>query len=207
MMHILLALLLLDIPSAVPSAVSRYQTSIQDLQSRKRGATLQRVYESAVAVRTALGDAELNDGDRAWLHQAVPALDENRAINYAFFADLASKSGNAADAEVVAILAAHPPASCTRFEDLLAEYKRWFAFSRRYNNAWRTQAVEAITRIENDFTTGNCSCDDAETARRALAEAVRDFPNGKITPRLRQRIADIDRGTSDIRFNCAGSTG
>lgn len=202
MIHLLLIVLLADIPGAATTAIGRYKSTLADLESKKKGASVQKVFDAALAVQKGLEGAELSDDDRASLRKAVPALREDMTIDAAFFAELTSKYGNAADADFFRTYVPATSPACTKFDELLTRYKAWFAFSRKHNPAYRSQVIDEIARIENAFTTSTCACDDAEAVRRALSETARDFPLGKITPKVRQRIAGIDRGESDIRFNC-----
>ena len=208
-----LSLLLADIPAPVTSAVVRYESALQELEAKRKGASVQRVYEAALAAADAIGKIrELSEEDAKALGRSLPALRVAPAaapfVDAQFFQELAERHGTAADKDFFTALARSPRADCTRFGDgdLLAAYKGWFTVSRKHNPAYRSHVIEEIQRLEHEITTSTCMCEDAETVKRSMSAIARDFPMGKITPRVRQRIQEIDRGTSDMRFECGTTT-
>ena len=204
------SLLLADVPATVTSAVARYESALQELEAKRKGASVQRVYEAALAAAEAIGKVrELSEDEVRALGRSLPALrvapSAAPVIDAEFFQELAGKYGAAADKDFFTALARSPRADCTRFGDgdLLAAYKGWFTYSRKHNPAYRPHVIEEIQHLEREITTSTCMCEDAETVKRSMSGIARDFPMGKITPRVRQRIQEIDRGTSDIRFECS----
>ncbi|HEU4521393.1 MAG TPA: hypothetical protein VFT12_05275 [Thermoanaerobaculia bacterium] len=208
-----LTFVLAGVPAPVSAAVTQYDAAVAEFQAKRKGASIQRVLEAAVAARNAVDAGLVRDLDDAALEElraAMPAIEISRDARTALRKDvlvsLAERHGSTADADFAAAwIAAHPAGEeeCTRFAELPARYRGWFAFSRKHKSAYRAQVIEEIERTERLITTATCACDDAASVRTALADIARDFPLGKITQRVRQRIQDLDRGTSDLRFDCS----
>ena len=206
------SLLLADLPSPVTTAVAKYNTAIQELQAKRKGASVQRVFEATLGAAAAIDAklvADLSDEDLSSLQQTIPSLrltrDAAPAIDVAFFRTLATEKGSSADADFIAAWsAAHPEntRACTQFTSLPDAYKGWFLFSRKHKSAYKPIVIAEITRLEDDIMNATCACEDQAEVRQVYAGLAREFPTSKITQRVRQRAHDIDRGVSDIRFNC-----
>lgn len=206
------SLFLADVPAPITAAVSRYIDAMQAVQAKRKGASVQKVFEAAVAARASLTiDAvkALDETGFASVEQSLPALrlqpDAAAAIDGAFFTELAGRRGTAADVDFFkAWTDAHPAdaTGCTQFSTLPDRYRAWFAFARKHKSAYKPLLIEEIVRTEDEIMKSTCACEAQDLVRLALAELARDYPTGKITQRVRQRIQDIDRGVSDIRLNC-----
>ena len=97
-------------------------------------------------------------------------------------------------------------AGCTRFDGKLMVdlYRGWITFRTMYPDDYASEAQGEIDSLESELLSGICSCEDADKTAAGLQAFVAAFPDLPITPKIKNRAAQIRSGKSSFRFNCRG---
>jgi hypothetical protein len=93
---------------------------------------------------------------------------------------------------------------CTRFGtgSLVRSYAAWAGFRVRYPHRYARWAAEELGDIEDEFTGGDCACDDRASVVRELRQFLQRFPSARIAASVRARIRGITSGKIAIRERC-----
>jgi hypothetical protein len=81
-------------------------------------------------------------------------------------------------------------------------YRGWLTFRTTYPYAYAAEAQGEIDSLESELVSGICACEDADKTAAGLQAFVDAFPDLPITPKIRNRVAQIRSGKSSFRFNC-----
>ena len=136
-----------------------------------------------------------------------------------FFSDLAARVGDRADQRFAAALVATHPEShwpayvepqtdysgCTAFGEgrLLHIYLAWSAMERDFPGRYESAVSRHRDAVEEKITRSTCACGDAASVVEELESiAAALAPTDPILPAVRQRLAAIEQGRSNIRFGC-----
>ena len=136
-----------------------------------------------------------------------------------FFSDLAARVGDRADQRFAAALVATHPEShwpvyveprtdysgCTAFGDgrLLEVYLAWSAMERDFPGRYESAVSRHRDAVEERITRSTCACGDAASVVDELKRIVAALtPADPILPAVRQRLAAVEEGRSNIRFGC-----
>ncbi|HXH94655.1 MAG TPA: hypothetical protein VNN25_23975 [Thermoanaerobaculia bacterium] len=234
MLAILLTFLLARAKVAELTApeIQAYGEALSALESRKPGATVGKLFDAALAVRSSLlreaGNESLIEGlsDVAFksLTHRLPGIILNREEvllaepDPKFFLSLARRRGSAADVEFFQNYAATRPdgvwksytdqqtdvTGCTNFAngELVKRYGGWLAFQSTYPHAYSSVVREELAAIESEVSESTCACSTRTEVLRELERFARMFPEAAVTARVRNRIRAIRALSSSIRFNC-----
>lgn len=85
---------------------------------------------------------------------------------------------------------------------MVDSYRQWVKYNNKYPTRYTKDVMNHIRDIEEDFSDGTCACDDKKSVLREFEAFAQAFPLSKITPRVRERIHQIQQGKSDIREHC-----
>ncbi len=66
----------------------------------------------------------------------------------------------------------------------------------------KKEVQKIIRNLEYDLTEGTCACGGVEEVVQEFQAFVRVFPHSILAKRLRERIDQIKKGKSDIRWMC-----
>jgi len=93
---------------------------------------------------------------------------------------------------------------CVRYGEntLVNLYEEWGRFAKEFRKSYQTHTSSEITRIGTELTNATCACDGKESAISEFKAFITAFPTSPISKKLADRIAAIENGKSDIRFNC-----
>ena len=214
----------------IPEAVDGYSSAVDDLLTSKGKQPIEPVFENGMkaapqvqAVLPELTEAQFQQvqhqmqGFIVVRHDAIivrPSVD--------YFKNLSRKSGTKADRAFFDIYQRTEPdgngpfpayvqqqtdqTGCTRFDGKLMVdlYRGWLTFRTTYPDAYAPEAQGEIDSIETELLSGICTCGNAEQTAANLTAFINAFPDLPITPKIKNRIAEIRSGTSKFRFNCRG---
>jgi hypothetical protein len=214
----------------MPSALQAYATDINDLLESRGKQPIEPVFEEGMkaapqvqAILPDLSEAQYKDAQRAMKGFIVVRGEHQTTVvrpSVDYFRNLARKQGTKADRDFFAIYQRTEPdgngpfpayirqqtdeAGCTRFDGKLMTdlYRGWLTFRTTYPDAYATEAQGEIDSLESELLSGICSCADAHQTAAGLQTFVDAFPDLPITPKIRNRIAQIRAGKSSFRFNC-----
>ena len=135
-----------------------------------------------------------------------------------YFLRLAAARGDAADRAFFAALKATYPqgvwpafvkqqtdaTGCTRFGTmaLVAAYRRWSEFQRRFPGRYAGQAREEADAVTEQLTTSTCACGTMEDVGRELQRFLTTFPDAPVRADVGRRLRRVRAGESDIRAGC-----
>lgn len=136
-----------------------------------------------------------------------------------FFVALAERAGDRADRRFAAALAATYPnakwpvyiqpqtdySGCTAFGEgsLRGAYVTWSELVREFPGRYELAVAQERDRVWEEIAESTCACGDEATVIGELLGIVRTLsPNDPILPAVRERLAAVEAGRSDIRFDC-----
>ncbi|MDD5058852.1 MAG: NHL repeat-containing protein [Sideroxydans sp.] len=92
---------------------------------------------------------------------------------------------------------------CTRYGtlSLVNTYALWDGYRNKYPTRYQNEVRNLIHDIEFELD-GTCACNDLKSVTLELETFIRKFPHAKIAARLRERLAQIRHGKSDMREHC-----
>lgn len=95
---------------------------------------------------------------------------------------------------------------CVRFGSLtlVEAYTRWTAFRQQFPKHYITEVAQFIGDIEDTLLEETCACEGPESVLEELSAFVKAFPDATVTLRVRERLAQVQQGTSDFQFKCVG---
>ena len=136
-----------------------------------------------------------------------------------FFVDLAARVGDKADQRFASTLAAtyrnakwpiyvEPQtdySGCTVFGEgrLLETYLNWLDMARDFPGRYASAVTRERGRVQDAIATSTCACGDAASVVRELERIAAALnPADPMLPTVRERLAALDEGGSNIRFGC-----
>ena len=136
-----------------------------------------------------------------------------------FFVDLAARVGDKADQRFASTLAAtyrnakwpiyvEPQtdySGCTVFGEgrLLETYLNWLDMARDFPGRYASAVTRERGRVQDAIVTSTCACGDAASVVRELERIAAVLnPADPMLPTVRERLAALDEGGSNIRFGC-----
>ena len=221
----------MELGAAARRAVDAYVASLEALEGREPGASLERVFTDALALRALAippqGTGGLEEISRDTFDNLVRQLrgillsrDEfvYAEADIDFFIALARKFGGPPDEAFFAEYRRLFPASfwpsyvrqqtdesgCVEFGlgEIVARYRGWREFAGRFPGAYVAQLTVLMADLESELIETTCACGDATSVLRELREFQRVFPDSRIAPLLQKRIEEIEHQDSNMRFNC-----
>ncbi len=217
-----------------PEEVEAYARALDSLRtSPGRGMRVEEVLEKGFRAAAALvyvegvldnlSDVELNTvvdkmegfiittvGERVWVAEPDPD----------FFLTLAQTSGEQADVlffdaykrsfpdglSVVYFQQRTHYSGCISYGslDLVDLFRRWTRYGQQYPNRYAAQVARRVQEIRVLFTEGRCACSGKESVLTEFRAFVEAFPRASFTPRVRERIGELEAETSSILFMCRG---
>ncbi len=212
----------------IPPEVADYASAMGDLQTSRGKSPIEPVFEAGMQVSPQV-QAILPDLSESQYQQVqrqmqgfIVVRQEPTIVRPSvdYFRTLARKQGTKADRDFFAIYSRTEPdgngpfpayiqqqtdeSGCTRFDGKLMVdlYKGWMTFRTMYPDAYASEAQGEIDSLETELLTGICSCDNSGKTAEGLQAFIVAFPDSPITPKIRNRIAQIRSGKSSFRFNC-----
>ena len=136
-----------------------------------------------------------------------------------FFVDLAARVGDKADQRFASTLAAtyrnakwpiyvEPQtgySGCTAFGEgrLLETYLDWLDMARDFPDRYASVVTRERGRVQEAIATSTCACGDATSFVSELERIAAALnPADPMLPTVRERLAALDEGGSNIRFGC-----
>lgn len=136
-----------------------------------------------------------------------------------FFVELAARLGDQADQRFAAALAATYPdghwpvyvepqtdySGCTAFGAgvLLETYLAWSAMARDFPGRYVSAVARERDTVVEKITRSTCACGDAAAVVGELRRTAAALPPADpIIPSVKERLAALDEGRSNIRFDC-----
>ncbi len=211
-----------------PPAVAGYAEDLDDLLKSGGKQSIEPVFEAGMqaspsiqAVLPELSEAQFQQvqhqmqGFMVSRHQTIlvrPSVE--------YFKALARKIGSKADRAFFEVYGRTEPdangafpayiqqqtdeSGCTRFDGKLLTdlYRGWLTFRTAYPDDYAPEAQGEIDSIETELRSGICSCGNAKNTAAGLQTFVDAFPDSPITPKIKDRIAQIRAGKSSFRFTC-----
>jgi hypothetical protein len=214
----------------LPASVDAYALAMDDLLDSRGRQPIEPVFEAGMeaapqiqALLPELTESQYQQVQRrmrGFIVVRKPAIVVRPGVDY--FKSLARKQGTKADRAFFAIYQRTEPdgngpyaayirqesdqVGCTRFDgNLMTElYRGWITFRTMYPDAYANEAQGEIDSLESELLSGICTCDNAEKTAAGLQTFVKALPDLPITPKIKNRIAQIRSGKSPFRFNCHG---
>ncbi len=95
---------------------------------------------------------------------------------------------------------------CTTYGtlDLVDLYGRWTRYGRQYPNRYVARVARRVQEIQLLLTEGRCACGGKESVLTEFRGFVEAFPRESFTPRVRERIEELEADKSSILFGCRG---
>ncbi len=79
-------------------------------------------------------------------------------------------------------------------------YGMWHAFQSRFPDRYKEEVRRQLAGLEENLLhTG--ACEGPREVAEAYREFIRSFPDAPVSNKVRLRIAEIDKGTTNLRFN------
>lgn len=79
-------------------------------------------------------------------------------------------------------------------------YGMWRAFQSRFPDRYKEEVRRQLAGLEENLLhTG--ACEGPREVAEAYREFIRSFPDAPVSNKVRLRIAEIDKGTTNLRFN------
>ena len=136
-----------------------------------------------------------------------------------FFSELAERNGDEADQRFAAALAATYPdgywpvyvegqteySGCTVFDEgrLLGTYLAWSAMEHDFPDRYASAVEHQLAAVSEHITTSTCVCEERAVAVVELERIVASpEPSDTIRAAVRERLAALNEGRSNIRFAC-----
>jgi len=85
---------------------------------------------------------------------------------------------------------------------LVGTYQMWNSYQQKHPNRYSEEVQRIVMDLTQKPTEGTCACGQDQEAVQEFQEFVRAFPNSAVSKRLRERIDQIKKGTSGIRWKC-----
>jgi hypothetical protein len=79
-------------------------------------------------------------------------------------------------------------------------YGMWRAFQSRYPDRYKEEVSRQLAGIEENLLHPG-ACEGPRAVAEAYREFIRSFPDAPVFNKVRLRIAEIDQGTTNLRFN------
>ncbi len=88
--------------------------------------------------------------------------------------------------------------------DLVDLYRRWTRYGQQYPNRYAAHVARRVQEIQVLLSDGRCACGGKESVLTEFRAFVEAFPRASFTPRVRERIEELEADKSDILFGCRG---
>jgi hypothetical protein len=76
----------------------------------------------------------------------------------------------------------------------------WRAFQSRFPDRYKEEVRRQLAGLEENLLhTG--ACEGPREVAEAYREFIRSFPDAPVSNKVQSRIAEIDQGTTNLRFN------
>ncbi len=212
----------------LPPATDNYASELKAVLSSSGRTSLQALFELALKASPGVEAVlpEMTDGEFKSVPQKMRGFIVRRddtpvaRPSSAYFAALARRKGTATDRVFFEIYARSEPDSspilpayirqqsaesgCTMYDGkLMTElYRGWLAFRTKYPDDYANEAEGEIDSLDAELLSGICACGSAEQTAAGLQTFVDALPDLPMTPKLKDRIAQIRSGHSSFRFNC-----
>lgn len=94
--------------------------------------------------------------------------------------------------------------ACTRFGDMILVdlLKKWRTFAGKYPRRYSSESTQAISDMDGEFSQGTCACGEKGPVLKEYRAYVESFPAAPSIARVQERIKEMERGPTDMRFNC-----
>jgi hypothetical protein len=212
----------------IPEAVETYASAIDDLRTSRGKSPIEPVFEDGMKAGPEL-EAVLPDLSESQYQEVQRRMQGFIVVRGAtivvrpsvgYFKSLARKHGSKADRAFFDIYQRTEPdgngpfpayiqqqtdeAGCTRFDGklLIDLYRGWLTFRTTYPDDYANEAQGEIDSLESELLSGICTCENAAKTASGLQQFVDAFPDLPITPKIKNRIAQIRSSKSSFRFNC-----
>jgi hypothetical protein len=212
----------------IPAAVEAYASAMDELRTSRGKSPVEPVFEDGMqaspelqAVLPDLSESQYQEVQRRMQGFIVvrgATIVVRPSVDY--FKSLARNHGTEADRAFFDVYQRTEPdgngpfpayiqqqtdeAGCTRFDGklLVDLYRGWLTFRTTYPDAYASEAQGEIDSLESELLSGICTCENAAKTAAGLQTFVAAFPDLPITPKIKNRIAQIRSGKSSFRFNC-----
>ncbi len=88
--------------------------------------------------------------------------------------------------------------------DLVDLYRRWTRYGQQYPNRYAARVAHHLQEIQVLLTDGRCACGGRESVLTEFRGFVDAFPRASFTPRVHDRIEELEADKSSILFGCRG---
>ncbi len=78
----------------------------------------------------------------------------------------------------------------------------WNTYRLNHPTNYPSEVKTILHELEEDLAKGTCACGREQETIQEFQEFVRTFPNLPVSRRLLERIDQIKKGKSDIRWKC-----
>jgi hypothetical protein len=212
-------------------AVRAYAHELVKLRSRSQGASLERLFNAAVEIRALFGGSspdqpsieDLSAGDFAKLEHTLSGIILNRGEvilaepDPHFFSELSSEYGGFVDRSFFELFSKTYPdgvwpvyltqqtdySGCTEFGEghLVRSYREWSRFRTSHPLRYQREVKRIIDQIQEQIVS-TCACGDRDSVLRELREFAAAFPKSPVHKAVKDRIKELEEGSSDVRFQC-----
>lgn len=215
-------------PAEVTQLAAEYLRSLQQWQQSRQKESLEPVLNKGQeAARVILQHADtLTDEDFESIKKSMPGyliLHQEIVVagpDPAFFLTLATQKGKPADLAFFKLmnqtLNGYWPSTmeelddlsgCTRFGsgELVRLYGEWTAFKRQfptgYTKALQDPNLLLLNDLEDQLLNSTAACEGPESVQQELQSFVQSFPRSPLTPKIKQRLLDLQQKKLDMSFN------
>ena len=186
-------------------AVRAYAHELVKLRSRSQGAE------------------DLSAGDFAKLEHTLSGIILNRGEvilaepDPHFFSELSSEYGGFVDRSFFELFSKTYPdgvwpvyltqqtdySGCTEFGEghLVRSYREWSRFRTSHPLRYQREVKRIIDQIQEQIVS-TCACGDRDSVLRELREFAAAFPKSPVHKAVKDRIKELEEGSSDVRFQC-----
>ena len=84
---------------------------------------------------------------------------------------------------------------------LVRSYREWSRFRASHPGRYQREAKRIVDQIQGEIVS-TCACGDRESVLRELREFAAAFPESPVTAAVQDRIKELERDSSDLRFHC-----
>jgi endonuclease/exonuclease/phosphatase (EEP) superfamily protein YafD len=214
---------------AEPSEVMAYATALDKLiHSQDTTVSVEAVYAKGRSAATKIMDVieDLNGSTYHALAQKMKGFELNRIeILYVqpdvdFWLELSKRKGKERDIQFFETYKQTVPgglwkaylepqtdySGCIKFgsNDLVGLFGKWMGYKSAFPRAYVSSVDEFLKDIEYQLAEGIHSCYGQDKVLQELTAFLKTFPDAGISPRIRQRIQEIENNESNMKFNCLG---
>ena len=92
---------------------------------------------------------------------------------------------------------------CTEFGEghLVRSYREWSRFRTSHPLRYQREVKRIIDQIQEQIVS-TCACGDRDSVLRELREFAAAFPKSPVHQAVKDRIKELEEGSSDVRFQC-----